>query len=118
MLQLHYSWRTPHPVNRGLDLGLHAANRQAAGVDEVLPGFDLGHDGALGGRSGEIGISPQLPALLCSAANAILDETYVFAGFYYLSFICDITKHLYVSPLDSHGGRSRIQKTHDLVSEN
>ena len=40
---------TPHPVNRGLDLGLHAADQFAVGVDEGLLGFDLGGDGALGG---------------------------------------------------------------------
>ena len=38
----------PHPANRGLALGLHAADQFAVGVDESLLGFDLGDDSALG----------------------------------------------------------------------
>lgn len=44
----------PHPVDRGFDLGLHAADQFAVGVDEGLLGFDLGDDGALGGELGEV----------------------------------------------------------------
>ena len=42
----------PHPVNRGLDHGLHAADKQADGDEEGLLNFYLGDDGALAARSG------------------------------------------------------------------
>jgi len=47
MLQLHYSWCTPHPVHRDHNLGFHTMDQFAVGIDKGLLGFNLGDDVAL-----------------------------------------------------------------------
>lgn len=44
----------PHPINRGLDLGLHSMDGFAIGIDQGLFGLDFGDDGASGREVGEV----------------------------------------------------------------